>query len=106
MDKLELQKYIGIDYLTVSEAMQMIDNNASGILFLTDKMGLLIGCITDGDIRRFLLGSAADFPLGIPSISLRQALHHIQLFRGHVIGPENSIRDILDVPGQQTNRPG
>lgn len=55
MDKLELQKYIGIDHLTVSEAMQMIDNNASGILFLTDETGVLIGCITDGDVRRFLL---------------------------------------------------
>lgn len=51
----EIKKFIGNDKLTVSEAMQAIDNNASGILFLTNDKGVLIGCITDGDIRRFLL---------------------------------------------------
>lgn len=63
MDKLELQKYIGINHLTVAEAMQRIDNNASGILFLADENGILVGCITDGDIRRFLLsGGKMDAP--------------------------------------------
>lgn len=55
MDKQELQKFIGNGNLTVSEAMQRIDNNASGILFLTDEEGSLIGCVTDGDVRRYLL---------------------------------------------------
>lgn len=55
MDKQELIKFIGTDLLTVSEAMQQIDNNSRGILFLTDKERKLVGCITDGDIRRFLL---------------------------------------------------
>lgn len=41
--------------LLVSEAMQRIDHNAKGILFLTDEHGILAGCVTDGDIRRFLL---------------------------------------------------
>lgn len=41
--------------LTVSEAMQQIDKNASGILFLLNDSGALVGCITDGDIRRYLL---------------------------------------------------
>ena len=51
----ELRKFIGSSTLTVSEAMQKIDNNAAGILFLTDERDVLLGCITDGDIRRFLL---------------------------------------------------
>lgn len=55
MDNQELQKFIGRDFLTVSEAMQKIDANTSGILFLTDSGGKLVGCITDGDIRRYLL---------------------------------------------------
>lgn len=55
MDKQELQKFMGNEKLTVSEAMQRIDRNSYGILFLTDTYGHLIGCITDGDIRRFLL---------------------------------------------------
>lgn len=41
--------------LSVSEGMQKIDHNAKGILFLADEQGILVGCVTDGDIRRFLL---------------------------------------------------
>ncbi len=50
-----LQLFIGRDTLTVSEAMQKIDTNSSGILFLVGKNGAMRGCVTDGDIRRFLL---------------------------------------------------
>lgn len=55
MNKQELQKFIGKDNLTLAEAMRKIDANTSGILFLTDTKNKLVGCITDGDIRRFLL---------------------------------------------------
>lgn len=48
--------------LSISEGMQKIDHNAKGILFLADEQGILVGCVTDGDIRRFLLagGKMAD----------------------------------------------
>lgn len=46
---------VGSSLLLTSEAMQRIDHNAKGILFLTDERGILAGCVTDGDIRRFLL---------------------------------------------------
>ena len=55
MDNQEIQKFIGLDTLNVSEAMQKIDNNSNGILFLVNDTSSLVGCITDGDIRRFLL---------------------------------------------------
>lgn len=55
MDNQEIQKFIGSGKLTISEAMQKIDENASGILFLTNEENILAGCITDGDVRRFLL---------------------------------------------------
>jgi len=55
MDNHELQKFIGGSELTVLEAMQKIDRNACGILFIVDCLEKLIGCITDGDIRRYLL---------------------------------------------------
>lgn len=55
MDNQELKKFIGSESLTVSEAMQKIDANTSGILFLIGSNGALVGCITDGDIRRYLL---------------------------------------------------
>ena len=41
--------------ISISEAMRMIDKNARGILFLVDDKERLVGSITDGDIRRFLL---------------------------------------------------
>ena len=51
----DIKEYIGSQGISVSEAMQLIDRNGSGILFLADDFGKLVGCITDGDIRRFLL---------------------------------------------------
>lgn len=50
-----LQKFIGYDSLTVLEAMQKIDENASGILIIVDDSNILLGCLTDGDVRRYLL---------------------------------------------------
>lgn len=42
---------------TVVEAMQRIDRNARGILFVTDGHQKLMGVVTDGDIRRWLIRS-------------------------------------------------
>ena len=50
-----IKEFIGSIYLTVSEAMQQIDKNSCGILFVTDEQNRLFGCLTDGDIRRYLL---------------------------------------------------
>ena len=55
MDNQELQKFLGNKELTLSETMQKIDDNTFGILFIVDRNKHLIGCITDGDIRRYLL---------------------------------------------------
>ena len=55
MDKQEIKKFIGKSDLSLSDAMRKIDANTNGILFLTDDQDILVGCITDGDIRRFLL---------------------------------------------------
>ena len=50
-----IYSFIGNFKMTVSDAMQQIDNNAGGILFIVEESDSLIGCITDGDIRRYLL---------------------------------------------------
>ena len=55
MQANEIEKFIGADTLSVSQAMQKIDNNNNGILFILDANGVLSGCVTDGDIRRYLL---------------------------------------------------
>ncbi len=51
----DIKNFIGSYNLTISEAMQRIDKNSSGILFLINEDSSLVGCITDGDIRRYLL---------------------------------------------------
>ena len=63
MDNQDIRKYLGSGNLTVAHAMRRIDENAGRILFLTDEGDRLLGCITDGDIRRFLLaGGKMDEP--------------------------------------------
>ena len=52
---MDIKKFIANSSITVSVAMQKIDGNAGGTLFLVDNNGKMIGCVTDGDIRRYLL---------------------------------------------------
>jgi dTDP-glucose pyrophosphorylase len=50
-----LQKFIIGDSGTVVEALERLDAGAKGILFVTDGEMHLLGALTDGDIRRWLL---------------------------------------------------
>ena len=106
----EIQKFIGSDTLTVSEAMQTIDNNASGILFLNSENGILVACITDGDIRRFLLSGGRMDALAIeaankhPKIAktLEEA-RHLYHKRNYIIIPVvNDRGEIIDLYAGET----
>lgn len=57
MDKERIEMFIAKLPLTVVEAMAKIDGHASdaGLVFVVDEADHLIGCITDGDIRRWIL---------------------------------------------------
>ena len=44
---------------TVKEAMKQLDNTAEKILFVVDGENRLIGSLTDGDIRRWILAGGA-----------------------------------------------
>ncbi|MBP3543462.1 MAG: nucleotidyltransferase family protein [Lachnospiraceae bacterium] len=55
MNKEQLKKYTAHESATVVEAMQRIDENTRGILFIHDDKEHLCGTVTDGDIRRFLI---------------------------------------------------
>lgn len=55
LNKSRLIDFIGKSSLTVVDAMGMIDTNARGILFIADDNNVLLGCVTDGDIRRWIL---------------------------------------------------
>ncbi len=51
-----ITKLIGNSSISIVEAMRRIDDNGKGILILVNAEGVLQGTLTDGDIRRFLLG--------------------------------------------------
>lgn len=55
MNKERLNKFIGNTKLSIVDAMEKIDANAKGILFIVDDTNSLVGCITDGNIRRWLI---------------------------------------------------
>lgn len=54
----EIEVYTATSEITVVEAMKQIDKGARGILFIVDGEERLIGCVTDGDIRRWLITTA------------------------------------------------
>ncbi len=110
MDNQELQQFLGSNNLTVSEAMQKIDRNSYGILFLTDENQKLCGCITDGDIRRYLLaggkmsGMAVDAANKNPRVadSIDEA-RHLYHKRNYVVIPlVDSDGKIMDVYSGET----
>lgn len=57
MNKTRMMKFVGDASMTIVDAMAKIDVNSKGILFITDDAGILSGCVTDGDIRRWILGA-------------------------------------------------
>lgn len=63
-------KFIGDTSLTIVDAMERIGANAKGILFLVDMNGCLAGCITDGDIRRWIL-KAGDLKATVDNAMMR-----------------------------------
>jgi len=50
---------------TLKEALKSLDKSGLGIIFIIDDVGSLVGVLTDGDIRRFLLqGGNVDMRVG------------------------------------------
>ena len=109
MDNLQL--FIGRDTLTVSEAMQKIDMNSSGILFLVDVHGAMRGCITDGDVRRFLLAGGEMTASAVSAANLHprvasdreeaKAIYHKKDFIA--VPVVNEFGEIIDIYTGDTN---
>lgn len=51
----ELKKFFAFSNTKVVDALQLIDENAKGILFVVDGQERLMGTLTDGDVRRWLI---------------------------------------------------
>lgn len=50
-----LRNYIVNQAITLTKAMKILDCTGKGILFILDENERLMACMTDGDIRRFIL---------------------------------------------------
>ncbi|SEQ16801.1 Nucleotidyl transferase [Lachnospiraceae bacterium NE2001] len=70
MNDNDISKFIGKSDVTIVEAMRIINENGKGIMFLVNDAMAIDGCITDGDIRRFLLsgGGLDDYALNASNI--------------------------------------
>lgn len=55
MLKEKLNLFMADEHTTLAEAMQKIDDNTNGILFVNNADGVLCGAVSDGDIRRWIL---------------------------------------------------
>ncbi len=55
MTKEEMDKYLGSGNMPVIDAMKKIDLNTKGIIYISDDKHRLLGSLTDGDIRRWMI---------------------------------------------------
>lgn len=55
MTKEQIAKFTGGMNMSIVDAMEKIDRNSNGILFIVDEGGRLTGSVSDGDIRRWLI---------------------------------------------------
>ena len=53
---MELEKLVCNSKATIKDVMVCIDRNLKGTAFIEDHTGRLVGVMTDGDIRRLLIG--------------------------------------------------
>ena len=51
----DLNKFIVLDNLRLNECLKVIEKNENGLVFVCNKKRQLLGTITDGDIRRYLI---------------------------------------------------
>ena len=57
MQQEKIKAFIGKENIGIVNALQMMDVNGIGILFITDSNNRLVGTLTDGDVRRCLIST-------------------------------------------------
>lgn len=114
MEKKNIDKFLGTGALTIVEAMQKIDLNAEGILFIVGTDNKLIGVVTDGDIRRAIIRTG-DLNLQISEIMNRnprvvlqeergEAPSLLKQYRIHAVAVIDVTERIIDIIFDSGNR--
>jgi Nucleoside-diphosphate-sugar pyrophosphorylase involved in lipopolysaccharide biosynthesis/translation initiation factor 2B, gamma/epsilon subunits (eIF-2Bgamma/eIF-2Bepsilon) len=112
----DISSYLGKSYITIVESMQIINENGKGILFLINDVQTIVGCITDGDIRRFILagGELDDYainaannnPIIAHDLNEAQKLYHE---KNYVVIPivdsQKRIMSLYDGDDRRTRKP-
>ncbi len=88
MNRQQLGMFLADEHLLLAEAMQKIDENAKGILFVTDEQGRLNGAVSDGDIRRWILKTG----MITAEIRLLMNPHPRYILRGELSDPYGYMR--------------
>lgn len=55
MTREEIEKFTASPDIELVDAMRKIDKNSYGVLYIIDEAEKLIGCLSDGDIRRYII---------------------------------------------------
>ncbi len=109
----ELMKFLIYPDAAVVDAMQKIDKNVKGIVFIVDKDDKLVGSVTDGDIRRWLI-KTGDLHEKVETImnkdpkylysnnigSYREFLRKHSIRTAPVLSPDNKVIDIVSVDSE------
>lgn len=59
MDKQEINQYICHKKISIVEAMKLIDINSVGLVYAVDDDDKLVGCLSDGDVRRWIISGGS-----------------------------------------------
>ena len=86
-----LENLICIENTTLIDAWKIINNNGKNIVFITKTSNKLVGVLTDGDIRNFLL-SNQDFNVRVSKIMNRDFIYGYK---------SQDIKDILKLFNEQ-----
>ena len=84
MNNKETEKYVGYPQMTIVEAMRKIDITGSGILFIVGEYGQLMGTLTDGDIRRWLI-KTGDLNITVSDIMQNNPFFLSDVDRAHAL---------------------
>lgn len=89
MNKERIAEFTSELPLTVVEAMAKIDgdSHAAGLVFIVDDNNRLMGCITDGDIRRWILKG------GELNASVEEVMHKNPIFLN--IGDRDKAKEVM-----------
>src|SRR5687767_2151096 len=73
---------------TILDAFRILDRGGYAVAFVTDSEGRVLGCLTDGDVRRAILAGAS-----LESRCLSDAMRRDFVF----VSPETGRAEVLDL---------